>query len=306
MLGGGPGPPKWGHVQIEMWRAAGSPALWARRIAAGIIAAALLLPLSAANALTVNVAGQDIVLTAPTRSCVFDRAEASDRKIIAELEQRNAGKNDVLIVFGDCRSMARARRGDGVPFVDGQILSPYDKGAPRVHDTRSRAEVVQEVAAVMPKLAWQDIARDAAENWKSRGQTMPTDGLKPLGVLDSDQDAIYFGIIMASQSPDGRITTVACVVGVTLVNKVMLSINLYRVYAGQGTIDALLKEQRQNIRALIKANEMTPHVAEPVAARGSSIDWQEIGVSSAIGSAIFVGLFGLYTLFQRLRDAIDS
>jgi hypothetical protein len=165
---------------------------------------------------------------------------------------------------------------------------------------------VQEVAAAMPKLAWQDIARDAAENWKSRGQTMPTDGLKPLGVLDSDQDAIYFGIIMASQGLDGRITTVAGVVGVTLVNKVMLSINLYRVYAGQGTIDALLKEQRQNVRALIQANDAPPRGADSNTLAVSGIDWREIAISAAIGGAIFAGLLCLFAVFQRVRDAINS
>ena len=307
MLWGGPVPPKWGHVQIEMWRAAASPALRARGLAAGIVAAALLSPVSPAIAEIVSVAGQDVVLPTPKKnSCVLDRAEPSDRGIITMLEARNSGKNDVLMVFGDCKSIARARRGEGTAFVDGHVLAPYNNGAPRVFETQTRAEAVEDVAAVLPKLPWQQIARTAEDLWKSEGQTLPSNSLKPLGVLYTDRDAVYFGVMISAPDPNGRPQTVAGVVGVTLVNKVLLSINLYRTYAGQATIDALLKEQRRNIDALIQANETTPRAAEPVAVRASGIDWQEIGVSSAIGSAIFVGLFGLYTLFQRLRDAIDG
>lgn len=298
-------PPKWGHVQVEMWRAAGSPALRARGFAVGIIAAALLSPLSPAIAEAVSVAGQDVVLAAPKGSCVLDRAEPSDRGIIAMLEARNAGKNDVLMVFGDCKSIARARRGEGTALVDGHVLAPYNNGAPRVFETQTRAEAIQEVAAVLPKLPWQQIARTAEELWKSEGQTLPANSLKPLGVLHIDPDGVYFGVMISAPDPNGRQQTVSGVVGVTLVNKVLLSINLYRAYAGQATIDALLKEQRRNIGALIQANEATPRVVESVAVPVSGIDWQEIGISSAIGGAIFVGLLALFVLFQRLRDAIN-
>lgn len=306
MLWGGSLPPKWGHVQIEIWRPAGFPALRARGLATGVVAAALLFPLSAAIAETVNVADQDIVLTAPKGSCALDNAEPSDRGIIAMLEARHAGKNSVLMVFGDCKTIARARRGQGTAMIDGQILAPYDGAAPRVYDAQSRAQALQEVAAAIPKLPWQQIARATEMQWKSEGQTLSRDSLKPLGVLHSDADGVYFGILMSAPGPDGKLQNVAGIVGVTLVNKVLLSINLYRAYAGQATIDALLKEQRQNIRALIQANEAPPRGAGSNAMAVSGVDWREIAISSAIGGAIFAGLLCLYVAFQRVRDAINS
>lgn len=272
------------------------------RLISGVALAAALLISAAALADTVSVAGQDVVLVAPKGRCAFDRSQSAERSMIATLERANAGINDVLMVFGPCKTLEQSRAGKGMPFSEGQILASYDNGAPRVFDGFSREQVLREVAATLPKLDWQALAQKMSDAWKSEGVNLPTNSLSSLGVLATDADAIYFGVMMSTKGPDGRPLAVAGVVGITLVNKVMLSINLYGPYADKSSVDALLKAQRENIRALIKAND-APAAAD---APSSGIDWQEVGISSAIGGGIFLLMIGLYVFVQRLRDALNS
>jgi hypothetical protein len=269
---------------------------------AAVVAANLFLAFAAA-AQTVSVAGQDVVLTLPKGSCALDPLHGSDFAVLHQLERLHRGRNTLLMAYGTCASIERARKGKGKPVVEGQFLAPHEgRTGPRVIDEYTRADVVREVAAALPQIPWTDVARTTDEALRKQGGALLSD-VKPLGVLHEDSEAVFFGVLLSGAGPDGKMQTVVGVVGTTLVNKVMITLNAYRAYNGENSVTALLKEHRRTVRDFIATNDRALESAG-TARYDTGFDWHELGISAGIGSAIFIGLLLAWTLFQRLRDAL--
>jgi hypothetical protein len=279
-----------------------STARAARRLCtlAATLAVTLLLA-ATARAEVVSVAGRDVVLTAPSGYCALDEADGSDRVILDQLQSMQRGLNTVLLAYGNCHTIARSREGHGRPIIEGQFLAPHETDSgPRVIEGRSRADVVREVAASLPQIPWDEVTRLTNEHLRNEGVPAQS-GITPLGVLHQDDEAVYFGILLTATTTDGRMRTAVAVVGTTLVNKVIITLNATRFSMGEGTVKWLLRDQRRNMRALIEANDKALRRS---ADSTGGLNWRELGVSAAIGSAIFIALLLAWMLVQRVRDAL--
>jgi hypothetical protein len=271
---------------------------------AAVVAANLFLAFAVA-AQTVSVAGQDVVLTLPKGSCAFDSLHGSDFAVLHQLERLHRGRNTLLLAYGTCTSIERARKGKGKPVIEGQFLAPHDgQAGPRIFGEDARADVIREVAAALPKIPWTDVARTTDDELRQNGGTLLSD-VKALGVLHQDSESVFFGVLLSGAGPDGKMQTVVGVVGTTIVNKVMITLNAYRTYTGESSVRALLQEHRRTMQSFIAANDRaSTSPASAASGYGTGLDWHEIGISAAIGGAIFIGLLLAWTLFQRLRDAV--
>lgn len=268
-----------------------------------LAAAAAVALAPAAQAETLSIAGRAVVLEPPAGHCALSEAETADRPLITSLRRSNEGRNIVLMVFAECENLRLWRRNQ-VPTLlsHGQFLAPLNKGQSRTVP-HSRAEAMRNVAAAVPLIPWQDIVKQTQARLSAQGVVAPAEGYKPLGVLHSDEQSVLMGLILpVPKDPNVRVG--AGVTAITLVNEVLISINLYRPFVDESTIAALVAEQQSNIAAFIALNEGKPITAMESGGIAAGFDWHELGISAAIGSAIFVVMLVFYGLFQRLREAL--
>lgn len=213
------------------------------------------IPVADGYAETVKFAERDVVVAAPAGSCAMDPSIRFDAALIDLAERHNSGYNSVLLVFGDCDSLPRWRRREIATFASwGQILAPLNRGEARPAPPASRAEIVRAIAAILPHLPWQDIAREVKDRVAQPGTGLQIEAMTSLGSLEVNDTALFQGVLVPLVLPDSRRMTVAGVVGTTVVNQIVVSINLYRPFVDEGTFATLLEEQRLNILALIRAN----------------------------------------------------
>ena len=79
--------------------------------------------------------------------------------------------------------------------------------------------------------------------------------LEYLGVLGTDDTALYFGTLESVANGEHFLATVS---GLTTVGGWLIGINISAPYQGGATIDMLLKQQQVNIQRLIDTNSSSP------------------------------------------------
>ncbi|MGE5203060.1 MAG: hypothetical protein ACM3O6_13445, partial [Acidobacteriota bacterium] len=180
-----------------------------------------------------ELAGQTVIVEAPPGYCAFDRNRPAEAARIEAQEKGQAEVNRLALAFVDCQDLAKDRETGNYDFSKyGMILVPLQSGQVRKAAGLSRQEYVQRVAKQFPAFD----AADAIETAKKRltDTGVSVNGVRMLGVLAQDDTALYFGIGLdgVGNTEQGTQHRVLGIVGLTLVNQVPISVNLYRVDAG--------------------------------------------------------------------------
>lgn len=207
---------------------------------------------AAAGTHRVSVLGADVVLSIPKGHCALDKHNRADNEVISALEQVNAGRNAILLMFADCKELETYRATGESVSNSGVYMAP---GSARQPVRMSRAQFVAKVAEVFRQQ--QPLVAKGHEEAKRRVKAhgAEIDQNVSLGLLRSDETALYTGVMQTWQVEGGGKVQVATVTGLTVVRERVISINLSADYKGRDTVTALLATQRGLIRALIAANE---------------------------------------------------
>jgi hypothetical protein len=233
-----------------------------RSLASRLILAALIFLGGSASlhAENITVAGRTLSIDLPPSYCVLDRSDPAEDEMFRIMERIQAGMNRVLVVFYDCAELARMRRGESNTFDRyGQILTPIREQA---YPGITREVYFAELTKVFDR-AFAIGARLGQENI---GEVIPEIQIgeaRSLGVLETDEAALYAGML-EKIAFEGEEFTVAAVISMTLVKDVPVSVNLYRPYEGDASIDLLLMEQQRFLRRLVQENEVLESRLAPV------------------------------------------
>ena len=224
-------------------------------VALGLGASLLAAMVTAAGAKDRHVAsvlGADIVLSIPQGYCALDRNNPVDEETITTLEQVNAGRNTVLLMFADCKQLERLRTTGQSLSNSGVYLAPASARSPV---KMSRSQFVREIAQVFKQ-------RDLVEKWSEEGTRrvnaqdagVEVERNVNLGLLHSDDTAVYTGVVQTLHVEGEGKAQIATVGGLTLVRRRVVSVNLSAPYSGKATVKSLLSTQRDLVKALLAAN----------------------------------------------------
>lgn len=197
-----------------------------------------------------DVAGRALDIEAPQSYCIVDPGIPAEAELFGFMEDVNAGRNRVLVVFVDCDEMKGWRRGE-VAFLQryGTVLTPIEQ---TVYPGMARGMFLDELrramggAAPIGSGAGQGRLREAAPALEV-GQS------ESLGILEADDLALYAGIARKLEF-EGRAMVVLGVFSMTLVNAVPLSINLYEPVEDEGTVERMIAQQRRFLERLLERN----------------------------------------------------
>ncbi|MEO5372841.1 MAG: hypothetical protein H7840_01035 [Alphaproteobacteria bacterium] len=198
---------------------------------------------------------------------VDDAYDVSD--LVQTLRRANAGRNEVLMVFADCRDLADRREGRPRALTrHGHYLVPITGGQVRPMVDTDRAGFLAEVEKALPGLDRTGL-EEAVVRALARGSTQVT-SLR-YGVIERDAAAVHIANVGLFPI-DGGVTAVAGITTITLANGLLVATNLYRPFDGDGSLDALLGEQRAIARRIVQDNPTqveVPTVLSPEAREAS-------------------------------------
>jgi hypothetical protein len=200
----------------------------------------------------VMLLGQAIAVPIPAGYCELGQ-HLAEAAVVDRLRAGLGNTNTVLAVFADCAEAAELRRGARAGVDNyGQIMAPRPAGELRRFSGVPRAEYIRQLSARAD-----GILPGAMERGVERAQSFVPDTKfqESLGVLATDTNGLYFGVLMSAPYPDGEQKAVLGVVGMTLVKELPISINLYRAYKGAPELPELLARQRNALAGLVRANE---------------------------------------------------
>ena len=240
----------------------------------------------AARAEQLVLAGQSVVVEAPAGYCALDRNRPEEAARIEAQEKGQAGLNRLVLAFVDCADLAKSRETGTYDYSKyGMTLVPLQSGEVSKAMGLSRREYVQAVAKQLPAFDAAAAIENARKRLNDAGASV--NGVRMLGVLAQDDTALYFGIGLdgIGNAAQGTQHRVLGVVGLTLVNQVPMSMNLYRVDAEDDAIPELLAEDKASVAALLQANGGAEAVAERWVFMG-------IDLSGVAGAALIGGLAG--------------
>ena len=211
-----------------------------------------------AETVNVDIDGASITLAVPAGHCPLDRRVAADRSVIELVERGVATSNRVLLAFAECAQRDEIRDGRR-RFLDdfGQYMSPLRSGridmepaafAQRMteHYKSQGAQVMQRVLAeVREKIAGMRIGVRVGEQHL-------------LGVLRTDERAMYLGLVQNLGRPDGSTILVVGVAALGLVKQRVVSLNIYTRFeegpSGAATAVKLLETSVQTYDSTARAS----------------------------------------------------
>jgi hypothetical protein len=236
------------------------------------------------------LAGQAVVVEAPPGYCAFDRNRPEEAVRIEMQEKGQAGYNRLALAFVDCQELAKDREtGDYEYSKYGMILVPLRDGKVTKAADLSPREYVETAARQFSAFDPAHAIEAARARLSDAGASV--NGVRMLGVLAQDDTALYFGIGLdgVGNAEQARQHRVLGVVGMTLVNQVPMSINLYRVDAEADDIPGLLAQNRASVAALLQANAGAAPLAQDKAGSQAVPPRGDTGVEAASDSWAWLG-----------------
>ena len=200
-----------------------------------------------------QVAETNLRLPAPEANCSLSQVHPLDRDLLQEQARIQRGSNYVLGMFADCKELIAWREGrDGLGQY-GSFLSPVNTHGRQLPMERGDfvAEVAKQFTDSDPFAAAADRVRqrvEEAEMFVELGETVP------LGLLGTDELGAYIGVLQRVSDEYGQTYDIVAVTGMTLVQRQVVSVNLWAPYEGQRSVDQLLNQQRNALRRLVDAN----------------------------------------------------
>lgn len=229
--------------------------------AGGALCALALAGAQPASAATIQIVpGTSMDMEAPDGQCVIEpSASQFDAAYFATMTQMFAGTNNLLALFIDCNVLASMRQGIAQPITEWTIvLLPLSGGqvVPAAGYTRSQViEEMSKAAAGSDMQAYLDGQKGSIE--QRINQTLQggfqMGQIKSLGVLAKDDAGIYSGLMM-NQTTAGLGQDIACVIGMTLINGYVVTVNIYRPYVSTETYTDMVSDMKEDMAELVSAN----------------------------------------------------
>jgi hypothetical protein len=203
------------------------------------------LSLADARASQIDVGGAKVAFAPPKGYCELDRKNAQDAAYMDAMAGAMGSEVRILATFAACDQLAVWRKGLLTFFRDYGFLT--------VARSDERRQLSEGRPAIMRALARQ-LRKADAEAAPDEPQPREFGRTDHLGVLHSDDDAVYYGLVTEVATPEGRVREAVELGAMTLIKGRLVSYLLYGEFAGRPSVDALLGQQRTNMDRLIAAN----------------------------------------------------
>jgi hypothetical protein len=197
-----------------------------------------------------QVAGRALDIEAPPSYCLLDPGIPAEAELFGFMEDTNAGRNRVLVVFVDCDELESWRRGEVTALQHyGNVLTPVEQ---TVYPDMARNMFLDELSIAMGGAA--PLGAEAGEmRLLEAAPTLEIGQSESLGILEADDLALYAGIARKLEF-EGRARVVLGIYSMTLVNAVPLSVNLFQPLEDDKNIERLIAHQRRFLKQLLERN----------------------------------------------------
>ena len=190
------------------------------------------------HAAPVLIGPDKVDLDLPKGYCALSRADPSDVRLIRFLEDSNKGVNQVISIFADCEQLPSWRSGLLDSLNDyGYILTPISSIKQR-YDL-SNEKFVAELLKVFKKQGVEFLDKGIDNAVKNIEEHFPISKLnetKNLGVIATDNNALYWALTQKLVTETGENKNIAGVMAMTLVGGKSINLYLWRTYEGGRTI----------------------------------------------------------------------
>ncbi|PCI62546.1 MAG: hypothetical protein COB37_06540 [Kordiimonadales bacterium] len=222
------------------------------RVTALIIAAhTLISEVASAKTFTFSVGVTTITLEADEKYCRFDTKYVFDKAWLDFQVQVNKNSNEVLGAYTLCEDLGSLREGLGQSLNEWTVILAPSQGKEK---SAPIAGLTTEILLnTLEKQFKKGVEFDSSEVTKRLNEALPGgEGSKPrLTVGDAtprflakDDTTIYASMIL-DISVDEDKTKIASVIGMSLVKQHVITLNVFKRYQGQKTIEALLNENKK-------------------------------------------------------------
>ncbi len=225
--------------------------------------AVLILLLSiAAQAETVMLGGRKIQMVLPAGYCKLDRSNPVDAEVIrVGMATVDSTRAELLTIFGACGELDELRRGRREKLSNyGQVLAMKTKGEIVPMANVSRQDLIKQLAnipidSMMDKSAFDKATKAAEARYKKalNDENVALEAQRP-SFLHADANAAYLAVQGRYAEGKEKPHHVFCVTGLTLVNGLVLSINLCEKFKGIPPVSGVLARQQKAMAALVAAN----------------------------------------------------
>jgi hypothetical protein len=254
-------------------------------------------PADKQSPITALVEGRTLLLEPPQNTCVYDKSNPADAKILDLTQKSVEGTNQLVLAFADCRDLEAVRAGrEAKTGYYGQIMfSTFQKNE---LDT-SRAEFVSKMTDYFKTSTgvFEEKEKEVSDIVKNlTHDTLKINNSRILGVIRSDPDFVQVGMMQSLQTPQKAMFIVGVITSTKLGTPI--NINLYHPSNGADSSQVmhdLSERSAAYARRLIALNPdaaMLPHADERVE---DSHHWMGI-------IAGMLTLLGLGAIFMRLRS----
>lgn len=209
------------------------------------LALAFFLSLGDARAGQIDIGGARVAFSPPKGHCELDRKDAQDAEFIDAMASAMGPDVRILATFADCNQLPVWRKGLLTYLRDYGFLTVARSDERRIVND-GRAAIVRALATAMRKAD--------AEAQAEPPQPGALEHIDHLGVLHSDDKAVYYGQVAEVVTPEGRMRESVELGAMTLIKGKLVSYLLYGEFKGRPSVDAMLGRQRTNMDRLIAAN----------------------------------------------------
>ncbi len=207
-----------------------------------------------AQSATFNLQGRSISVDTPTGYCEVG-GQTADNDIL-QLNRNTIGPdNQLLTMIVVCKELDdyRNRRRTMVDNY-GIIVVQAPKGQIRIIKGGSRAEFIRQVATSANNAGTADTIKKAEARLKQNAPTLQNIDVENLGLLATDSNGLYMGVIKNMKFSNGESLSVVGVMGMTLVKDIIISIILYQPTTSSQSLQNLLTRQQSRMADFVKLN----------------------------------------------------
>lgn len=205
-----------------------------------------------AQAATATINGVTIKADAPAGYCELSDGHPRDAELLTQTRQMLRGNNHLVLSFVKCDEVADFRKGRRDKLDNfGQVMVPMPKGQfQRIY--AARPAFVASLDASAKKIGSDTMKQVDAKLRAASGGELSVN--QNLGVLGTDDSAIYFAVLTNAPAEDGSRRVLLGVSGMTVIKQLPVTINLYEVKGPSSTASRMLSLQQKNLANLIAAN----------------------------------------------------
>ena len=204
-----------------------------------------------AQAETVTLLNRTIELVLPEGYCQAGNHQA-EAEMMNQMKAALGNTNQLLLAFANCKELSDLRKGKRSTLDNyGQFLAPTQKGQVRVLAGLPRSEYIKKIKEQAGHLP--DAIKKAEARAKQFNPRLVS--TENLGLLDTDPNGVYLGMLMAYKDNAGKSKPVSCILGMTLIKEIPVSINLYQAIKKSPDLQSILMRQKRSLADLVMANK---------------------------------------------------